>query len=164
MPFASWLAHVALAALAALGAVAVLWPLQRDFVRQQYTLALQPYTAWQGFELEPVYAWAREQEGLRIALTGTTGSFLQYPLHGPELANEVELIGRHGEHGSFTPITDCAELTRALAGHTHAVVTPYLDIWDPYRPLDAPELACVRMTGAREVLTSGPVHVFALRP
>ena len=35
-------------------------------------------------------------EGARIAVTGTTGSFFQYPLHGPELDNEVELIGVHG--------------------------------------------------------------------
>ena len=107
--------------------------------------------------MTPVYAWAAGQDGARIAVTGTTGSFFQFPLHGRELQNEVRLIGRHGDHGSFTPITDCAELLEAVAGDTHAVVTPYLDIWDPFRPLDAPELACLRTAGAREVLASGPV-------
>jgi hypothetical protein len=149
-----WLASVAAAA-----ATAVLWPLERDFLQQQYTGTRQPYTSWQAFGLTPVYAWADEQEGARIAVTGTTGSFFQFPLTGRELQNEVQLVGDRGEHGSFTPPEGCPD----LAGYTHAVVTPYLDIWDPYRPLPAPELACLRMTGAREVLRSGRVHVFALR-
>jgi hypothetical protein len=151
----------ALAALA-LVAVAVLWPLERDFLRQQYTATLLPYTSWQDFAMTPVYAWADEQDGARIAVTGTTGSFFQFPLHGRELQNRVQLLGRRGDHGSFTPIRDCATLRRQVAGYTHAVVTPYLDIWDPYRPLPAPELACLRMSGAREVLRSGRVHVLAL--
>ena len=42
-------------------------------------------------------------------------------------------------------------------------IQPYIDIWDPFRPQGAPELACVHMTGAREILRSGRIHVFALR-
>ncbi|HEX2084321.1 MAG TPA: hypothetical protein VHF89_01450, partial [Solirubrobacteraceae bacterium] len=143
--------------------VLALWPLERDFLRHQYTATLQPYTSWEAFGLTPVYAWANGEDRASIAVTGTTGAFFQYPLHGAELQNAVELIGRRGDHGSFTPIAACEELATALRGHTHVVVTPYLDIWDPYRPLPAPEVACVRGMGAREVLTSGGVHVFALR-
>ena len=151
------------AAIAAAVLVLGLWPLERDFHRRQYTAALQPYTAWSLFDLQPVYAWARANRGLDIAVTGSTGAFFQFPLRGPDLDNDAGVIGRHGDHGSFTQITDCTELRAALEGHTHAVVTPYVDIWEPYRPQPAPELACLRMTGAREVLTSGRIHVFALR-
>ena len=150
------------AAGAAVVLLAGLWPLERDFLRQQYTATLAPYTSWQAFSLTPVYAWAREQHGARIAVTGTTGAFFQYPLHGPELANDVQLAGRHGDHGSFTPVTTCDQLARALQGRTHAVVTPHLDIWDPYRPLPAPELGWVRDMGGRELLASGEIKVFAL--
>lgn len=153
---------LALVALAAIG-VAALWPLERDFLRQQYTATLSPYTSWKAFGMTPVYAWAETQRGARIAVTGTTGGFFQFPLHGRELQNEVRLLGDHGPRGSFTPLRGCGPLRSALQGHTHVVVTPHLDIWDPYRPLAAPELACIRMTGAREVLTSGAIHVFELR-
>jgi hypothetical protein len=150
---------VALAVVAALA----LWPLERDFLRQQYTATLQPYTSWRAFSMGPVYTWARDQHGARIAVTGTTGSFLQFPLNGPALDNEVELMGRHGAHGSFVP-PDCATLDRELRGRTHAVITPYLDVWDPFHPGEEPELACMRRRGDEEILTSGGVHVFALRP
>ena len=154
--------RVVLAVVAAVVALG-LWPLERDFHRRQYAAALQPYTTWSLFDTRPVYAWARGQKDLRLAVTGSTGAFFQFPLRGPGLENDVEVIGRHGPHGSFTPITDCGELAEALRPHTHAVVTPYLDIWRPLEPQGAPELACMRMTGAREVLTSGRIHVFALR-
>jgi hypothetical protein len=151
-------------AAATLAALAILWPLERDFLKQQYTATHPPYTSWNAFDMQPAYDWARGRHGARIAVTGTTGSFFQFPLHGPTLDNEVDLIGEHGPHGSFTPATRCGDLVRELASHTHVVVTPYLDVWDPFHPGDAPELACLRMTGAREVLASGPVHVFALEP
>lgn len=154
-----WLAAAAAGVVVTLG----LWPLERDFHRDQYARALQPYTTWSLFGLEPVYAWARANEGLDIAVTGSTGAFFQFPLRGPGLDNDVEVVGRRGDHGSFAPITGCAELSDALSGFTHVVVTPYLDIWDPLRPQGAPELACVRMSGAREVLASGRIHVFELR-
>jgi hypothetical protein len=152
---------IGLAVVAALA----LWPLERDFLRQQYTATLQPYTSWRAFGMTPVYTWAREQHGARIAVTGTTGSFLQFPLNGPALDNEVESMGEHGGHGTFVPPPDCAALHEELEGHTHVVVTPYLDVWDPFHPGEEPELACVRSTpGASEILTSAGVHVFALRP
>ena len=154
-----WVATGAAVVVLTLG----LWPLERDFHRDQYTRPLQPYTTWSLFGLEPVYAWARAHEGLDIAVTGSTGAFFQFPLRGPGLDNDVEVVGRRGDHGSFAPIADCAELRDALSGFTHVVVTPYLDIWTPLRPQGAPELACVRMSGAREVLASGRAHVFELR-
>jgi hypothetical protein len=156
-----WLAAAAAAAVLTIG----VWPLERDFHRRQYTAALPPYTTWSLFAMGPVYAWARDEEDLRIAVTGSTAAFFQFPLRGPALDNDVEAIGRRGAHGSFTPLGDCDELRRALRGHTHAVVSPYIDVWSPFRPGPPPrELACVRASGAREVLRSGRIHVFALRP
>ncbi|HEX8207484.1 MAG TPA: hypothetical protein VF587_15580, partial [Solirubrobacteraceae bacterium] len=150
---------------AAVGAIVLtlgLWPLGRDFHDLQYTRALQPYTTWSLFQMEPVYEWARTQKGLEIGVSGAA-QFFQFPLRGPELDNDVEVVGHHGEHGTFAPARDCEEYGRALAGRTHAIVSPYVDIWQPLIPQDTPELACLEMTGAREVLTSGQVHVFALR-
>ena len=97
----------ALAAAAVVASVALLWPLERDFLDDQYTVTRPPYTAWRVFNMGPVYDWARDQHGARIAVTGTTGAYFQFPLHGPELDNQVQVVGEHGAHGSFTQTTTC---------------------------------------------------------
>ena len=140
------------------------WPLSRDLDRQAYTGKRLPYTAWAAFDLQGAYAWARDQEDARIAVTGTTGAFFQYPLAGRELHNEVRLLGDRGPHGSFTPLRDCVAFRRALAGFTHVVLTPDLDIWEPYRPLLPRERAWLTGSGARERIPGRLVSVHELPP
>ena len=146
----------------ALAALVLAWPLARDHDRQAYTGLRLPYTSWAAFQLEGAYAWARREHGARIAVTGTTGAFFQYPLAGRERQNVVRVLGEHGPHGSFTPLRDCGAFRRALAGFTHVVVTPDLDIWDPYHPLPSRERGWLEGTGAREVVPGTRVSVHAL--
>lgn len=155
------LPRAAVPALAVVAAVAA-WPLVRDFDRQSHTATRLPYTAWAAFELDAAFAWAREQDGARIAVTGTTGAFFQYPLAGRRLQNEVRLLGDPGPNGSFTPLRTCEAFRRALDGFTHVVITPDLDIWDPYRPLPSRERAWLAGTGAREEVAGSRVSVHAL--
>lgn len=152
------------AALAGLAVVAAGWPLSRDHDRQAYAGRLPPYTSWSGFDLDAAFAWARDTRGARIAVTGTTGAFFQYPLTGRRLDSEVRLLGDRGPHGSFTPLRDCAAFRRALAGFTHVVTTPDLDIWDPYRPRTPREPGWLEGTGARPVVAGERVTVYALPP
>ena len=91
---------------------------QRQYIRHRYVSGAAPRS------LAPLWKWVRTVRHARIALVGTFGGFFAYPLLGVDDSNEVDYVGHHGPHGSFTSITTCREWRRALdAGHYRYVVT-----------------------------------------
>ena len=98
---------------------------QHLYIRDRYTADQAPRS------LAPLWKWARTVQHARIALVGTLGGFFAYPLLGIEDSNDVDYVGHHGPHGSFTPITSCREWRRALnAGHyRYVVTTASRDVW-----------------------------------
>jgi hypothetical protein len=138
----------------------------REHERDAYASTLLPYTSWEAFALQPVYTWVRGVEDARIGLGGTSLGFFQYPLHGRDLENEVQYVGRRGPHGSHTAIASCAEWRRALAdgGYDYVVTGPFIDPWNPFEPRPSPETEWTRDDpGARQVVdAAGRVFVFAL--
>ena len=58
--------------------------------------------------MAPLYTWAQGVQNARIALTGPFSND-SYPLYGRDDSNYVQVIGKIGPGGSFTPITNCPE-------------------------------------------------------
>jgi hypothetical protein len=113
------------ATLVLLGGATAGYAEQHQYIRDRYTAdhALR--------SLAPLWQWARTVQHARIALVGTLGAFFTYPLLGIDDSNNVDYLGHHGPHGSFTPITNCPEWRRALnAGHyRYVVTTASRDVW-----------------------------------
>ncbi len=106
---ARWPHRVLVATVAViLGAVALGWPLQRSYSRHRYA----------SFDLA---AWADKLPGERI---GYSGFVFSYPLYGSHLQNQVRMIGEHGPHGAWHPVTTCSAWRRAVrdAGVRYVVV------------------------------------------
>jgi hypothetical protein len=106
---------VAFAAAAVLALAVGGWLVQRHYDDRRYA----------DFEPMPRTAsWARGVEDARI---GIVGFFIQYPLLGRDLSNEVDYVARHGPHGAFTRIRDCREWRRALndGRYDYVVTTPF---------------------------------------
>ncbi|MGZ5309747.1 MAG: hypothetical protein ACXWDQ_04785 [Solirubrobacterales bacterium] len=62
----------------------------------------------------------------RIAIGGSEAGFKQYLFYGRDLSNHVQYLGHHGPHGTFRPITSCAEFRRALddGNYGYVVIAP----------------------------------------
>ena len=62
----------------------------------------------------------------RIALGGSEAGFKQYLFYGRDLSNHVQYLGHHGPHGTFRPITNCAEFRTALneGDYDYVVIAP----------------------------------------
>jgi hypothetical protein len=102
-------------ALAALVAVAIGWPTQKDYLDQRYARGGLPEP------IEPSYLRLRDVKGARIAVGGFIG---HYPLYGREPDNTVDIPDVPESHGDFRPIRTCSEWLAALdAGHYDYVVT-----------------------------------------
>jgi hypothetical protein len=70
-----------------------------------------------------LYEWALGERDERIGLAGDL-LYLQYPFYGTALSNHVQYVGRTARHGSYFPITSCADWRRALnSGEYTYVVT-----------------------------------------
>jgi hypothetical protein len=82
--------------------------------------------------MAPLYAWAQHVRNTRMAITGPFSNDT-YPLYGPDESNYVQVVGRQGTHGSFSPIPDCPGFHRAInAGHYRNVITVTAgDVRDP---------------------------------
>jgi hypothetical protein len=82
--------------------------------------------------MAPLYAWAQHLRNTRMAITGPFSNDT-YPLYGPDESNYVQVVGRQGTHGSFSPIPDCPGFRRAIdAGHYRDVITVTAgDVRDP---------------------------------
>ena len=113
--------------------------------------------------LAPTLRWARDIRDARIAVAGIRGVFNQYPLYGTDLSNEVQWLGKRGEHDAWLRIPTCEEWRRKLneGGYTHVVTT-----YDPFHPgrlTDTKEALWTREDPAtRQVLRDGPVSVFEI--
>jgi hypothetical protein len=104
------------AAIAVTGFVvlASVFGLQQLYLRDRY-LNTSP--------LAPLYAWAQHVRDTRMAITGLFSND-SYPLDGPDDSNYVQVVGRLGPHGSFSPILNCGEFRRAInAGRYDDVIT-----------------------------------------
>jgi len=158
---------LALAALvtACLFAVAVGFPIQRDYIRQAYTRPSPPFTSWNDFGMDAAFAWAKGISGARIGVVGMVGAFWQYPFAGDGDQNTVRYVGARGGSGSFQAISTCRAWRRELqrGGYDFVVTTPRLDPWRPFAGGPSPESRWTRTDpAAHEIVAQGPVHVYLL--
>lgn len=121
---------------------------QRHYLRGRYAPGSN------GSQLEPVWAFFRGVHHARVGIVGTFGGFFSYPLYGLDTSNRVQYIAHHGPHGSFTPITNCAEWRTAVdAGHfRYLVTTPARDPWHPKALYPSPEGAWTESDPAAHVV------------
>jgi hypothetical protein len=89
-----------------------------------------------------------------VAVAGTFGGFFSYPLYGVDDSNRVQYVGRHGAHGSLTPIGSCGAWRSALnrGGYRYVVITPSRDPWRPKLLSYSPEGAWTASDPAARVV------------
>jgi hypothetical protein len=149
----------------ALAVAAIGYPVQRDYLRDRFANA-DSATAIPGMHLDSAYRWARDVEGARIGLAGTTAGFLQYGFYGTDLSNQVRYLGTKGPHGAFNAIPSCAEFRAAVnaADLDYLVSAPFLNFVEPGEPVVSPEAGWLRGEPAVASLDrSGPVTVWRVR-
>ena len=131
-------------------AAAAGYPWQQRYLRHWY--APSPKTS----DLAPVWGYFRHIRDARIAVVGTYGEFLLYPLLGRDDSNRVDYVAHVGPHGSFTPITSCREFRLAVdAGHfDYLITTPTRNFWVPHQLFYAPEGSWTASDPAARVLMS----------
>jgi hypothetical protein len=149
-------------AVLALAAVAIGYPVQRDYLRNRY-LNEDPETAIPGMHLDSAYRWARGVHDSRIGLAGTTAGFLEYGFYGADLSNRVRYLGQAGPHGAFDAIPTCRRFRAAVnaADLDYLVTSPLLNFIHPGDPISSPEAAWLRGEPVvRPIRRSGPVTVW----
>jgi hypothetical protein len=114
-----------LAVLIAGAAGGYLW--QRHYLRERY--AFRPGVS----QLARLWAFFRSVHHADVGVAGTYVGYFSYPLFGLDDSNRVVYIGRHGPHGSFTPIRSCRQWRRAVAAgrFRYVVTTPARDLFRP---------------------------------
>jgi hypothetical protein len=158
-------AVVAGAAGLVLALVAIGYPVQRDYLRDRFRNA-DPDTSIPGMHLDAAYRWARDVDGARIGLAGTTAGFLEYGFYGNDLSNRVTYLGLEGPHGAFNTIPDCRRFREAVnaASLDYLVTAPFLNFIHPSDPVRSPEAGWLRgETAVEAVRRSGPVTVWRVR-
>jgi hypothetical protein len=143
----------ALAALALLVAVAIGYPIQRDYLRDRYA---NPSFAAPG--LNAAFGWAKSISGARIGTTGTR----QYPLFGTDLSNRVEFVGEDRDRGGFVAPGDCRAWRLLLNEGGYDYVVASRDRLEAGKPPYPPTAAWTEGPGARVVLRQPPTVVFRL--
>jgi MFS family permease len=152
-------------AVLGLAAVAIGYPIQRDYLRDRY-LNDDLETAIPGMHLDSAYRWARGVDDSRIGLAGTTAGFLEYGFYGTDLSNRVRYLGRPGPHGAFDAIPACREFRAAVdaADLDYLVTSPLLNFIHPGDPIASPEAGWLRGEPAvRPILRRGLVTVWRVR-
>ncbi|HKI65882.1 MAG TPA: hypothetical protein VJ989_01285 [Solirubrobacterales bacterium] len=147
-----------------LAALAIGYPVQRDYLRDRYVNANQA-TSIPGMHLDSAYRWARNVHDARIGLAGTTAGFLGYGFYGTDLSNRVRYLGAKGPHGAFNAIQTCAGFRAAVddAELDYLVTTPFLNFLEPGNPVPSPEARWLRgEPAARPIQRSGPVTVWRI--
>ena len=147
-----------------LAALAIGYPVQRDYLRDRYVNANQA-TSIPGMHLDSAYRWARNVHDARIGLAGTTAGFLGYGFYGTDLSNRVRYLGAKGPHGAFDAIQTCAGFRAAVddAELDYLVTTPFLNFLEPGNPVPSPEARWLRgEPAARPIQRSGPVTVWRI--
>jgi hypothetical protein len=100
--------------MAALLVLASGFGLQQLYLRDRY-LNTPP--------MAPLYAWAKHVQDTRMAVTGLFSND-SYPLYGQDESNYVQVVGKLGPSGSFSPILSCGEFRRVInAGRSADVIT-----------------------------------------
>ncbi len=150
------------AALAMLIA-AIGYPVQRSYLNDRYANA-SAATSIPGMSLDSAYRWARDIEGARIGLAGTTAGFLEYGFYGTDLSNQVRYLGAAGPHGAFNAIPTCAGFRAAVnvARLDYLVTAPFLNFIEPGNPVLSPESRWLRGEPVTPVNRSGPVTVWRI--
>ena len=147
-------ALVVACAVVALLAVGAGYVIQRDYLEGRYA---EPTFAAAG--LNEAFAWARDVEDARIAVTASR----QYPFFGTDLSNEVQFIGSERPNGGFVRVRDCPEWREALNAGDYDYVVASLDRVSAGGPRFSREVAWTAgAPGVTEVLRRAPTVVFRL--
>ena len=158
-------AAIAGLAVLAFAVAAIGYPVQRDYLRDRFRNE-DPDTSIPGMHLDSAYRWAREVEGARIGLAGTTAGFLEYGFYGGDLSNRVRYLGLEGPHGAFNAIPDCNRFRAAVnaASLDYIVTAPFLNFIHPSDPIRSPEAGWLQGEPAVQPIDrSGPVTVWRVR-
>ncbi|HEU5061685.1 MAG TPA: hypothetical protein VFT79_00865 [Solirubrobacterales bacterium] len=146
--------------------LAIGYPLQRHYLENRFANTGSADERIPGMDLNSAYRWARDLEGARIGLAGTTAGFAGYGFYGTDLTNEVQYLGEEGPHGAFNAIPTCAGFRAAVndADLDHLLTAPFLNFLHPGDPIPSPEARWLRGEEAvRPLLRSGPVTVWEVR-
>jgi len=147
----------------ALAVVAIGYPVQRDYLEARFAND-GPRSEWiPGMDLGSAYRWAREVEGARIGLAGTSAGFAGYGFYGTDLSNRVIYLGEEGPHGAFNAIPTCRAFRAAVdeADLDYLVTAPFLNFLSPSHPIASPEARWLRGESAvRPLLREGEVTVW----
>ncbi|HST70271.1 MAG TPA: hypothetical protein VLI94_11515 [Solirubrobacterales bacterium] len=145
------------------GVLAIGYPVQRHYLENRFANDGAADKRIPGMDLDSAYRWARDVEGARIGLAGTTAGFAGYGFYGTDLTNRVRYLGEEGPHGAFNAIPTCAGFRAAVndADLDYLVTAPFLNFLHPGDPVPSPEARWLRGEPAvRPILRSGPVTVW----
>jgi hypothetical protein len=140
----------ALAALALL-AVAVGYPVQRDYLRDRYS-----HPTFTAPGLNAAFEWAQPLTDARIGTTSTR----QYPLFGTDLSNRVAFVGEERDRGGFVAPASCRAWRRLLNEGDFDYVVASRDRVEAGKPPYPPTAAWTEGPGASVVLRKPPTVVF----
>jgi hypothetical protein len=149
----------------ALALVAIGYPLQRHYLGDRFADE-DAAEGIPGMHLESAYRWARDTEGLRIGLAGSSADFAGYGFYGTELANEVVYLGEKGPRHAFNAIPTCRAFRAAVneADLDYLVTSPFLNFIHVDEPIPSPEARWLRGEQAvKPLVRSGPVIVWKVR-
>jgi hypothetical protein len=144
--------------------LALVYVMQRDYLRHRYLPSLAPPVDNPGFRATPdwrlLQAWARQLHDARIGIVGPPAAFGQYVFDGSDLSNRVSYLGQPGPHGTYRPIGDCAAWRRRINEERvrYVVVTPASAIGPGSLPQES--LWMSRTAAAHEILRAGPAAVY----
>jgi hypothetical protein len=143
--------------------VAIGYPVQRHYLENRFANDGVADERIPGMDLNNAYRWARDLEGARIGLAGTTAGFAGYGFYGTDLSNRVPYLGQEGPHGAFNAIPTCAEFRAAVNEENldYLVTSPFLNFLHPGDPIPSPEARWLRGEPAvRPILRNGTVTVW----
>jgi hypothetical protein len=146
--------------------LAIGYPVQRDYLDGRFANTGAADQQIPGMNLNSAYRWARDTEGARIGLAGTTAGFAGYGFYGTDLTNRVRYLGEEGPHGAFNAIPTCTAFRAAVndADLDYLVTAPFLNFLHPGDPITSPEARWLRGEEAvRPILRSGPVTVWRVQ-
>jgi hypothetical protein len=111
---------------------------------------------------QPLQDWGRKASHERIGVVGRASAFGQYFFYGTDLSNHVQYIGHELNHGTFRPITKCAQWRQAINdGHyDYVVTTPKLGQIETTAPPE--NLWTSKDKNVRTVIQSGPAAVYRI--
>jgi hypothetical protein len=161
----SRVAIVAFGLVMAITAVALGRVRENYYLDHRYVTAARPPLGG-GFratpQWQPLQDWGRKASHERIGVVGRASAFGQYFFYGTDLSNHVQYIGHELNHGTFRPITKCAQWRQAINdGHyDYVVTTPKLGQIETTAPPE--NLWTSRDRNVRTVIQSGPAAVYRI--